>query len=68
MKPNVGNTDKIVRITLAIVIATIGVYFIPIAIGRWGLVAVVPLVTGLISFCPVYKFFGVNTCSAKSVQ
>ncbi len=64
MKPNVGNTDKIVRIAMALIIAAVGVYFK----SWWGLVAIVPLVTGLISFCPVYKFFGVNTCSAKSVQ
>lgn len=64
MKPNVGNTDKIVRITLAIVIAALGVYFK----NWWGLVAIVPLVTGFISFCPVYKIFGVNTCSPKTVQ
>ncbi len=64
MKPNVGNTDKIIRITLAIIIAAIGIYFK----SWWGLVAIVPLVTGVISFCPLYKFFGVSTCSPKSVQ
>ena len=64
MKPNVGNTDKIIRITLAIIIAASGIYFK----SWWGLVAIVPLVTGVISFCPLYKFFGVNTFSPKSVQ
>jgi hypothetical protein len=28
----------------------------------WGLVGIVPLVTGLIGSCPVYTIFGVSTC------
>ena len=64
MKTNVGNADKIVRIALALIIAAVGVYFK----SWWGLVAIVPLVTGLISFCPIYKIFGVNTCAQKTVQ
>lgn len=64
MKCNVGATDKTVRMILALGIALAGVYFK----SWWGLLALVPLVTGLISFCPVYKILGVNTCSQKSVQ
>ena len=64
MKPNVGKTDKIVRITMAVVIAAAGIYF-----KSWlGLVAIVPFLTAVISFCPLYTIFGLNTCSAKSVQ
>jgi hypothetical protein len=64
MKPNVGKTDKVLRITLAIVIVAVGIYFK----SWWGLFAIVPFLTAVISFCPVYKIFGLNTCSAKSVQ
>ncbi len=64
MKCNVGNTDKLVRFTLAIIIAAVGFYFK----SWWALLAIVPLITGLISFCPLYKFFGLNTCSVKSVR
>ncbi len=64
MKCNVGYTDKIIRITLAVFIAALGIYFQ----SWWGLVAIVPLATGLSLFCPIYKIFGLNTCSTKSVQ
>jgi Protein of unknown function (DUF2892) len=64
MKSNVGNTDRIVRLVLAVLIAAVGFYFK----SWWGLVAIVPLLTALSSFCPVYKIFGLNTCSTKSVQ
>jgi hypothetical protein len=64
MKCNVGNTDKAIRLFLALVIGAVGFYFK----SWWGLVAIVPLVTGLISFCPLYTILGLSTCSTKSVQ
>lgn len=64
MKSNVGNTDKAIRLFLAVVIGALGFYFK----SWWGLVAIVPLVTGLTSFCPLYTILGLNTCSTKSVQ
>ncbi len=64
MKCNVGNADKIVRLFLALVIGAVGFY----VKSWWGLVAIVPLVTGLSSFCPLYTILGLNTCSTKSVQ
>lgn len=64
MECNVGQTDRGIRVTLAIVIAALGFYFE----SWWGLVALVPLLTGLSLFCPIYKIFGLSTCSTKSVQ
>ena len=57
MKQNVGNIDKIVRIILAIVIAALGIYYK----SWWGLVAIVPLVTAFMSFCPLYPIFKIST-------
>jgi hypothetical protein len=31
----------------------------------WGLVGIVPLVTGLVGTCPLYTIFGWSTCPAK---
>ena len=64
MTCNVGRTDWTIRFILAIAIAALGLYFQ----SWWGLVALVPLLTGVSLFCPIYKTFGLNTCSAKSVQ
>lgn len=61
---DVGKTDRIVRITLAVFIAALGLYFQ----SWWGFVAMVPLATGLSLFCPIYKIFGLSTCSTRSVQ
>ncbi len=64
MTCNVGKTDRIVRYLLGLAIAALGIYFQ----SWWGLVALVPLLTGASLFCPIYKIFGLNTCSTKSVQ
>lgn len=67
MKKNMGNTDKIVRIIIAAIIA--GLYFSGTISGTLGLVllilAGVFVLTSLISFCPLYAPFGLSTCSTK---
>lgn len=64
MTCNVGKTDRTIKFILAIAITAAGLYFQSL----WGLVAVVPLLTGASLFCPIYKIFGLSTCSTKSVQ
>ena len=31
----------------------------------WGLIGLVPLATGALGFCPLYRLIGVSTCSSK---
>ena len=57
MKCNVGRADRIVRIILGLVIAILGVVFD----SWWGLIGIVPLATGIFSFCPAYLPFKINT-------
>ena len=64
MKPNMGSTDKIIRYLVALVIGFAGIYFK----SWWGLLAIIPLLTALISFCPLYTLVGLNTCTTKKVQ
>lgn len=67
MKKNMGNTDRIIRLLLAVVFAAL--YFTNTITGTWGLVllilAGVFVVTSLVSFCPLYTLVGLNTCPAK---
>ncbi len=62
MKANVGTVDRIVRIVVGLVLIGLSAMG---TIGVWGWIGVVPLVTGLFSFCPLYTVLGMNTCSAK---
>jgi hypothetical protein len=50
MQCNVGGTDRIARIVAGVVILGIGVVYK----SWWGLIGLLPLVTGLIRWCPVY--------------
>lgn len=58
---NVGSADKIIRYILAIVIAVWGYY----AQSWWGLVALVPLGTALMGWCPAYLPFKISTLKKK---
>lgn len=57
MKANVGSADKIVRIILGAVIIVLGFVFN----SWWGAVGIVPILTGLLNFCPAYSLLGVST-------
>ena len=68
MNKNMGKLDKTLRILLAIVFAVL--YFTNTVTGTIGLLLVVLagvfVVTSLVSFCPLYTIFGINTCSVKT--
>lgn len=59
MKTNVGGIDKVVRIIAGV--ALIGLAATG-TIGVWGWIGVVPLLTGLFNFCPLYSLVGIKTC------
>ena len=62
MSHNVGQTDRIVRILLGVVFIALGLYF-----GSWwGAIGLIPLVTGLVNWCPLYTLFGISTCPVKT--
>lgn len=68
MTTNVGTIDRVFRILLglALIAAAFGLYG-PAYQTVWGWIGVIPLVTGLVSWCPAYPLLGVNTCkSAKA--
>jgi hypothetical protein len=67
MKANMGSTDRIVRIILAVVVAVL--YFTNVITGTLGtillILAIVFLLTSLVSFCPLYLPFGLSTTKRK---
>jgi hypothetical protein len=67
MKKNLGSTDRLLRVVIAAVIATL--YLTNVISGTLGLVLLVLagifVATSLISFCPIYALFGMSTCSVK---
>jgi cadmium resistance protein CadD (predicted permease) len=63
MTANVGQIDRILRVVLGIVLLSL-VFVGPKTL--WGLVGLIPLVTGLVKFCPLYRIFGLRTCPLNS--
>ncbi|AKP50991.1 YgaP family membrane protein [Cyclobacterium amurskyense] len=67
MTKNMGSADRIVRTLIAIV--AIYLYFSGTVTGVVGVILIVIsaifLLTSLISFCPLYRIFGLKTCKTK---
>lgn len=62
MKSNVGGMDKILRIVAGVVLLALAI----MGIGApWTFIGIVPLVTGLMGWCPAYMLLGLNTCPLK---
>ena len=62
MNANVGGTDRILRVVVGVVLIALAATG---TVGVWGWIGVVPLLTGLIRWCPLYSLFGFNSCSVK---
>ena len=62
MKINVGSSDRIIRILAGASIIAAGFVFQT----WWGVVGLLPLVTGLTKTCPAYMPFGLSTCKLES--
>lgn len=68
MKKNMGQADRIIRVLLAAIFATL--YFTGTISGTLGLVLMILgavfVLTSLISICPLYLPFGLSTLKKKA--
>ena len=60
MTLNEGTVDRGVRIAFGLVLLMLTF----VGPHTWfGLLGIIPLVTGLVGFCPLYRLIGVDTCA-----
>ena len=60
MKLNVGSLDRILRVVAGAALIGYGYY-----IGNpWFYLGAIPLITGLVGFCPAYSLVGMSTRKA----
>lgn len=59
---NEGTIDRILRVVVGLILLAL-VFVGPQT--PWGWIGVIPLVTGLIGFCPLYRIVGLSTCPMK---
>ncbi|MBI3221708.1 MAG: DUF2892 domain-containing protein [Nitrosomonadales bacterium] len=62
MKCNAGTIDRAVRVIAGLALIALAATG---TVGVWGWIGVVPLLTGIVGFCPAYAMFGMNTCAMK---
>ena len=65
MKTNEGKFDRAFRVVLGLVLFSL-VFVGPQTM--WGMIGIVPLLTGLTGFCPLYKAFGFHTCPVSKTS
>ena len=73
MKKNVGTIDMIVRLAVCAILLYVGLVDNPIVsegISKKIIAgaAVLPLLTGLLRFCPLYTVIGLNTCGSEKCK
>lgn len=62
MKRNVHQVERVIRIVLGLSLLSL------VIVGPqtlWGLIGIIPLVTGTIGSCPAYTLLGISTCSVE---
>ena len=62
MKTNVGSVDRVARVIIGLALIALTLTG---AIGLWGWIGVLPLVTAAIGWCPAYTLLGFSSCPMK---
>ncbi len=62
MKLNEGGLDRILRIAVGLAVLSL-VFVGPRT--PWAWLGLIPLLTGVIGFCPLYAVLGLNTCGVR---
>ncbi len=63
MECNVGTVDRVVRIVVGLVLISL-VFWGPET--NWGWIGLIPLVTGIVGWCPAYRLVGIDTCRREA--
>lgn len=60
---NVHPVERVLRVLAGVVL--VGAAWAG-AIGAWGYIGLVPIVTGVFASCPAYTLLGISTCPTRS--
>ena len=65
MSTNIGGVDRVIRIVIGLALLWYALLAAPTCYNWVGWIGVIPLLTALVGFCPLYTILGINTCPAK---
>ena len=64
MTKNVAGVDRVIRIILGLLIISLA-FWGPKSL--WAFLGIIPLLTGLVSWCGLYAVLGLSTCQVKNL-
>ncbi len=62
---NIGSIDRVLRIIVGLGVISLA-FWGPRTL--WGWLGLIPLVTAVIGWCPLYAVLGIRTCPVKSAD
>jgi len=62
MTKNEGTIDRVLRVVVGAAVLSL-VFVGPQT--AWGWIGIVPLLTGIVGYCPAYSLLGISTCPMK---
>ncbi len=60
MQKNVGSTDKVIRWIIGLILLSL-LFFLEGGVRYIGLIGLIPILTAIVGFCPLYTLFKLNT-------
>ena len=63
MKKNIGNLERIARIVVGLIILSLA-FVGPQS--PWAYLGIIPLLTGIMGWCPPYALLGISTCKPST--
>lgn len=63
-KHNVGTIDRVVRLALGAILLSL-LFVLPAPFHWFGLIGLVPVLTGIAGTCPLYSLVGIKTCKVE---
>ena len=67
MLKNVGTADRIIRILVAVALVVTGILLSGQGLWWIALIAIIPLATATVAYCPLYHVVGIKTISVKKL-
>lgn len=64
MKKNEGSLDRLIRLIIGLIVLSLW-FFLSGSAKYWALLGLIPLLTSLLGWCPLYALLGVNTLGKK---
>ena len=65
MTKNVGGIDRVLRTIIGVALLWFAFAAAPTGYNWIGWIGVVPLLTALVGYCPLYTLIGVSTCTME---